>query len=89
MNRESRLRPFWQARHTEGLQMASDTDLENAASEAVHRRLRYDVAGRIMCFRTLLDGKYHSSSDPGVEARRSVVTRLQPGSEEEGKHGAE
>lgn len=36
-------------------EMASDTDLHNADSEAAHRRLGYDVAARVICFRKQLD----------------------------------
>ena len=32
-------------------EMASDTDLDNAVSEAAHQRLGYEIAGRVLCFR--------------------------------------
>lgn len=32
-------------------EMASDTGLDNVVSEAAHRRLGYEVVGRVICFR--------------------------------------
>jgi aminoglycoside 6'-N-acetyltransferase I len=32
-------------------EMASDTGLDNAVSEAAHQRLGYEVVGRVICFR--------------------------------------
>jgi aminoglycoside 6'-N-acetyltransferase I len=36
-------------------EMASDTVIENTASEAAHKRLGYEVASRVICFRKSLE----------------------------------
>ena len=38
-------------------EMASDTQLGNMASEAAHKNLGYDFAGRVICFRKSLENK--------------------------------